>query len=99
MLSTSKFDSVNKNNSPLCHAVGCRKHVRLRQCHRGLFCFQHMKELDSIRDIINECKKTEDIATEIQYREKEMLFRKEMDTAHVRYLLRLSKNIDCQVTF
>ena len=97
MFSTNKFDKVNKNNTPLCHAIGCRKHVRLRRCHGGLFCFHHLKELDSIRDIINKCKQMENIEVkriEVEYREKEMLFRKEMDAGHIRYLLRLSRNID-----
>ena len=36
--STSKIEERNKNGDLLCHAFGCRKHVKLIICFGGVFC-------------------------------------------------------------
>ena len=45
MIETSKYDKTNENGALLCHAVGCRKHTKLIEIYRGLFCNIHAKAL------------------------------------------------------
>lgn len=88
--STNKLDLFNKNGVPLCHAFGCRRHVRLVQCFGEIFCKKHARELEEIRQF-----KTKEvgISDEIAARTKEMLFRKTFDANHVYYLIKLEKHI------
>ncbi len=89
--STAQLDKVNRNGDRLCDAFGCRKHVRLTKCHGGLFCADHLAELGEIRSEIDRCKSltcktSEDIKCEIQHREREQLFRKQMHGGHMWYI-------------
>ena len=80
---------VNKNGSPICHAKGCRKHIKLIQTNGGFFCEKHADELKVIRDNIElwnavpfHYKSALDIHYELNARKAEQEFRKYPDYLH-----------------
>jgi hypothetical protein len=87
---TSHYDLVNKDGDALCHAVSCRKHKKLTHSHGGLFCKDHLKKIDEIRErILHKTSTEEQLKAEVAARRDEALFRKFMDPAHMDYLYRL----------
>lgn len=79
------YDLQNKKGDPLCHAVGCRKHVSLNECFGGLFCNKHRRELGAIRNNLNWAKRVGDLEAENRYRQQEIEFRKIMESGHMWY--------------
>lgn len=99
MWSTSKLDLYNMNGAPLCHGFGCRKHTKLTKRYNGLFCPGHLREMDEIRSKIThykhiDTKTTEDIQSEMCYREQEFRLRKRMDSGHMHHHFKLTSDID-----
>lgn len=85
----SIFDGVNRNGAEICHAVGCRRHKRLREKFRGRFCDRHIAMLEDIRAEIIEAKTSGDVFREVRARYQEALFRKTMEPGHMSWLLKL----------
>lgn len=88
----SKYQLYNKNGAQMCHHVGCRKHKRLHYAHGGLFCFKHVNELHSIRDLLVQSKTDKNVYMQIVYRQEELKFRKFFHNGHCKYLLELLDN-------
>lgn len=89
-----KYDRYNKNGVELCHAIKCRKHIKLISAFRGLFCQSHYEELLLIRNELNNAKLTNDKEKEIEYRQKEFLLRKFLDKGHMKFMFKLETNIN-----
>jgi hypothetical protein len=80
-----RYELFNRNGALMCHAVGCRRHKKLRAVHGGLFCKKHAAKLAEIRSRIKH-----DISqAEVDARTEEALFRKLMEPRHMRYLFLL----------
>ncbi|QBZ81206.1 hypothetical protein pclt_cds_613 [Pandoravirus celtis] len=77
----------NRNGARMCDALGCRRHARLVQVHRGLFCQRHAAVASRIRARIAPHRGDAD---EAEARVAEIVFRKRLDTGHLRYAVRLS---------
>lgn len=87
--STNKLDRYNQHGAPLCHAFGCRKHKRLREAYRGLWCYKHLNELKQIREALDDCKQRRPCPEEVAVREQELEFRKWLDANHMKFLSEL----------
>ena len=88
---SSKWCLVNKNGDPVCYAYGCRKHTKLREHRGGLFCPQHVQQLDFIRAHLNHAKEVGDIEAEIYWRQQEIEFRKDHEAGHMHWQYLLEK--------
>ncbi len=97
---TSIYDLVNIHGAPLCHAVGCRRHVRLVVAHGGLFCGRHLRELDSIRGRLSSAKRLGRRDLELEERNREFEFRKnavhEETAGHAHYICVLTREAAAQ---
>ena len=82
----NKYDMHNMHGSPICHAVGCRKHKKLLYRHNGIFCNKHAKSLYIIRQNLNVAKSSNDIVTEDKYR-------KQCHAGHMVWKLKIEKQI------
>lgn len=78
------FDLYNKHGAPLCFAIGCRKHKKLIDAHKGVWCKVHYKEEKLIRAGIKNAKSHQE---ELYWRMQEASFRK--DTADRMHLKRM----------
>lgn len=95
---TSAYDLTNVHGAPLCHAVGCRKHVRLLTSHGGLFCRKHLLELESIRGRLQAAKHLGRRDLELEERNREFEFRKnaihEEAVGHAHYINTLARKVE-----
>lgn len=80
------YNLRNRNGHIMCHAVGCRKHVRLVYAHNGWFCSLHLEQLNEIRAHIDQAKLVNDTQLEFEYRQRELVFRKKFDAGHYKRL-------------
>nr|UMO79138.1 hypothetical protein [Pandoravirus belohorizontensis] len=78
---------LNSNGARMCDALGCRRHVRLVQVHRGMFCRRHAAVAADLRARIAPHRGD---AVEAEARVAEIVFRKRPDHGHVHYAVRLS---------
>lgn len=85
----SKYDKYNRNGSELCHAYGCRKHIKLINAFRGMFCNGHYEELLIIRNELNNAKISNNKKKEVEFRQKEFLMRKFLDNGHMKFMYKL----------
>lgn len=91
-LSTSQYDLLNRNGTPLCHAIKCRKHTKLIWAYGGLFCHKHLVQISLIRQrIFHDISSIAQLSKEIEARTEEALFRKVMEPGHMIYLRTLEK--------
>lgn len=79
---------LNSNGARMCDALGCRRHVRLVEVHRGVFCRRHAAVAANLRARIAPHRGD---AVEAEARVAEIVFRKRPDHGHVHYAVRLSK--------
>jgi len=79
----AKIEKFNKNGDEMCHTFGCRKHKKLKYVFKGMFCHEHSKKLETIRNNIILAKKEYDIVSEDEWRQEELLFRKFQDKGHM----------------
>ncbi|WBR14204.1 hypothetical protein pkur_cds_29 [Pandoravirus kuranda] len=78
---------LNRNGARMCDALGCRRHVRLIEVHRGVFCRRHAAVAADLRARIAPHRGD---AVEAEARVAEIVFRKRPDHGHVHYAVRLS---------
>ncbi|AGO81995.1 hypothetical protein pdul_cds_94 [Pandoravirus dulcis] len=79
---------LNSNGARMCDALGCRRHVRLVEVHRGVFCRRHAAVAADLRARIAPHRGD---AVEAEARVAEIVFRKRPDHGHVHYAMRLSE--------
>lgn len=79
---------LNSNGARMCDALGCRRHVRLVEAHRGVFCRRHAAVAADLRTRIAPHRGD---AIEAEARVAEIVFRKRPDHGHVHYAMRLSE--------
>lgn len=85
------YKLYNNEGYEMCHMVGCTKHTDLVSGYNGLFCLKHYDRLVVIRRNLNYCKRTNNRAGELVYRQQEFEFRKKIDPAHVYLISYLEK--------
>ena len=85
-----KYDLINKNNAPLCHIVGCRKHKDLKRKYRGDFCPKHIYLMKWIRTQLYKEKNT---PSELYWRHIEIYIRKIPDKRYIHYVRVLQNEI------
>lgn len=90
----SKYDRYNKNGAELCHAYSCRKHTKLISAFRGLFCKIHYKELEIIRNELNDAKLMNNKIKEVEFRQKEFLMRKFLDYGHMKFMYKVESDVE-----
>lgn len=91
MIETSHYDLVNKNGTPICHAVKCRKR-KVIKTNNGLFCGSHARQLSYIRHALLYAKKLKLPILEIEMRQRELEFRKVFHEGHIVYLNKLTES-------
>lgn len=74
----------NRNGARMCDALGCRRHARVVQVYRGLFCQRHAAAASRIRARIAPHR------GDAEARVAEIVFRKCLDIGHLRYAVRLA---------
>jgi hypothetical protein len=93
----SKYDRYNKNGAELCHAYKCRKHTKLVNAFRGLFCKNHYEELVIIRNELNNAKLTNNKIKEVEFRQKEFLMRKFLDCGHMKFMYKVESYVENKI--
>lgn len=93
----SKYDRYNKNGAELCHAYSCRKHTKLVNAFRGLFCKNHYEELVIIRNELNDAKVTNNKIKEVEFRQKEFLMRKFLDHGHMKFMYKVELHVESHI--
>jgi hypothetical protein len=86
--SISKYDLVNMHGAELCHAYGCRKHVRLVDYAGGKWCRKHLPRIMELRQIIQPHNNT---PIELEARLEELILRKNADERHYYYARRVER--------
>lgn len=93
----SKYDRYNKNGAELCHAYSCRKHTKLVNAFRGLFCKYHYEELTIIRNELNDAKSMNNKIKEVEFRQKEFLMRKFLDHGHMKFMYKVELHVENKI--
>jgi hypothetical protein len=89
MIRESGLDCYNQHGAALCHAINCRKHVRLVAAYGGLFCSNHLKQLEQIRSSIKHYNSHNEIPARIE----EFKMRKYICDRHLHYLWMLNEEL------
>lgn len=93
-MTPSQLELYNRNGAEMCHAIGCRKHKRLVEVHRGKFCAFHADKLTKIREQMKNFAKNGNIEDEMIKRREEQQMRKVPDYNHEYYIKVLERRQD-----